>query len=150
MYKSNMNRRNQIIIIVLILIIGGIYYYTRTKTDFAEATRIIDDFYSCVMLNDTYATEPLYHQDFLEVSNIDDTCRFITMINSKLGEIVEYKNENINMKSYTGTDGSYIKVELEYSVTRTKYDSKETFVLLKEDTGYFIYGYNVNSIGLIE
>jgi len=144
------NKRNRIIVIVLIVIIGAVVYIRQLQSDFNEATEVVDQFYSSVILNDTYAVESLFHPAFLEVTSIDEVSDLVNTLNSKLGPMTSYENVNMNMKTYSGTDGSYTRVELVYEVKRTRYDSVETIVLRKEGSYYLIYGYNIDSKRLIQ
>ena len=146
-----MNRRYQIIIIVIVVIVGSVGYNIWTSTsDFTDAKDLVDQFYAAVKIDDMYAIERLFHPAFLEMYDMDEIDNLITACNSKLGEISSYENVKMNKRSYTGTDGSYNRIEMIYEVARLEYDSTETFQLQKEGSRYLIFGYHVNSIGFVE
>ena len=147
-----MNKRALAIVVVVILVaLGGLQFYRGTSKNMEEAQSVADQFYSCLMSNDLETASTLYHSSLLETSSVENITSVIKLIDTKLGKVTEYKLVNINVKSFKGTSDSYIRANIVYSVTRTRYSSEETMVLMKEKNNQFkISSYNVNSEGFIQ
>ena len=146
-----MNRRNQIIIVAGLIIVGAYAAFTNLGSDLDEAKEIATQYYGYLMANDLESASNLYHPELLEFTDLEETNSFLQTVNTKLGEITEYELIDSNIKSTTGTGGTVIRVDLQYQVKRTKYDSTESMVLISENKSPFlIYGYNINSDGFLE
>lgn len=146
-----MIRRNQIIVVVVIVAVGAIFYINNLNSSVDEAKSVADQFYNYIKANDPQLASNLYHSSFFQTTSVEDVNSLIIAVNSKLGNITDYELVNWNIKSFVGTSGSNTRIDLVFEVTRTKYNSIETLVLLKENNAPFlISGYNINSEGLIQ
>ena len=113
---------------------------------------MVDDFYAKIKQGDYEGTLSLYHDKWFNVASREQTLSFLKKIDEKLGVVQTYELSDWNSQSYVGIGGSGNYVTLAYSVNRTRYNSTERFTIFNPQgtDAFYILGYDVNSMGLVE
>ena len=143
-------KRNQVLAIIGTLSIAAAFLiFGSQSSDLNKAKNVANQFYTYLEEEDYQSVLSLYHEDFLNKTNLEETTAFFETLNSKLGDttnrkLVQRYSESINTEA-----GNAIQITLVYEVTREEHNSKETIKILKEGNGsYLIYAYSINSVGL--
>ena len=124
-------------------------HYTDKPLDRDEAERITVKFYYLLRdknYNDTYK---LFSPRFLEVTNTSKIEQIFKTSDEELGEIKDQSLVSWKTNVVKGSNpiSEYLLV---YDVKRSKFNSKETIRLEKENDTIKILSYNVQSDGFIE
>ena len=121
-------------------------YYTDREIDREEAERVTVKFFYLLRDSKHKETHSLFSKRFLKVTNTSKVDEIFNTSDTKLGKI---ENHTLETWHTNIVEGSNPKSEylLVYNVKRSKFDSKETFRLEKENDTIKILGYNVQSDG---
>jgi hypothetical protein len=149
-YQKTFNRKYLFLGVIILLAIGGFMLWNNLSNGPKEAQSVADLFYTDLKNNDLGSASKLYHVKFLQTTSLENVTVFINSVNSKIGPITAYNCVNSNVFSVSGSP-SYSRVTLIYEITRTGYNSRETLILLKDDTNtqFQIASWNIQSSGLL-
>ena len=125
----------------------GYYFFSKLQVGYKNVNNIIDDYYNKRNSQDYEGAIKLLHPDFLEVTSKEKMLNLLTAVDQKLGQ----ETSHIMLNYYINSDTDYgTTIEVSYSVNRTIYNSKETFILKKDGDDYKIIGLNIISDGFLE
>jgi hypothetical protein len=147
-----MRKRKIILVIVSLTIVVSAYatmMYLSAKTFLCDSRKVADKFYTAIMVNDFESTEGIYTSSFLKTTSLEDFAIQINSYNSELGNVTCYKLFIGGSHTTPRNFGIVTETSLVYNVTRIRYNSTETLLLLKRNFGpILIEGYYVQSRGL--
>lgn len=122
--------------------------YNNRPSDKEDAEKVTNKFYNLMKNEQFKETYGLFSKKFIEITDTSKLYNIFRANLEKLGRIDSIHLDQWRTQVVTGTNpfGQYI---LAYTVFRTKYVSKETIGLTKENNLIKIGAYNVNSEGFV-
>jgi hypothetical protein len=125
--------------------------YTRTfknrDDDLDDAKKVTDQFFNALKKDDFKSIYPLFSQRFFQVTPKDSLNYIFVMSKNKLGtvETTGITNWGTQVTEGTTQSGDYM---INFTVHRTKFDSKEQIRLVEEEDGKIrIAYYHITSDG---
>ncbi|OUD35316.1 hypothetical protein [Flavobacterium sp. FPG59] len=124
-------------------------HHTNRPLDKEEVERVTTKFYYSLRDKKYKETHSLFSTRFLEVTDTSKIDKIFQGSDEELGEIKDQILETCETNVVEGSNpiSEYLLV---YKVKRTKFDSKETIHLEKENGTIKILSYNVQSDGFFE
>lgn len=116
-----------------------------TESDKVEGEKITQIYFDNIKLEKPDDNLRLFGKEFLAQISKEDFIKQSNIVDAKLGKVVERNlvKWETNIVDGTNPKSEYLFI---YDVTREKYNSKETFYLIKETTDSIkIHTYNVES-----
>jgi hypothetical protein len=140
-------------LIFLTLIISGCTFTTsrlNREGDRKDAEKVTDQFYAMIKAKKYDDMYNLFSFKFWAVTSVKKMNGIYTMTQNKLGDIVDMKLGDWQTKVVSGTDPS-AEYRLTYNNHRQKFDSRETFLLMKDtDNVIRIVAYDIYSDGFLK
>lgn len=127
-------------------------FYVQRKnneTDKREGEKITGVFFDNVLLEKPKENLKLFSEEFYKQTSKEDLWKQFQFIEEKLGEITSKEIQSWETSVVTGTNpkSEYLFI---YNVEREKFNSVETFYLMKEPNDSIkIYSYKIDSKGLL-
>ncbi|MNU17101.1 hypothetical protein D3C71_52810 [compost metagenome] len=120
--------------------------YLNREVDKNEGDKVVLRFYDLLKNRDYNEVYKLFGPQFFEVTDTSQLEKLFNMTVIKLGPI---KNMGIDQWKTESITGANTRTEYfyNYKVSRTNFDSKESFILVKENDEIKIVRYNVESKG---
>lgn len=112
-----------------------------------EADQFMKTYFDTIKSKDFDKALTLYSDKFYEKTSKEDWLKALNTINKKLGDLENYEQNGFNINTQVGTENSGTYYTFKYKVKYSKYDSVETFTLLRP-TGkkeISILGHNINT-----
>jgi hypothetical protein len=122
--------------------------YVDREVDRQEAERVTVKFFYLLHEKKFNETHSLFSPRFMEVTNKEKLNQLFQASEEKLGSVKDQSLESWNTNVVKGTN-SKSEYLLVYNVKRTKFNSKETLRLEKENDTIKILYYNIESEGLL-
>ena len=139
--------------ILLTLIIGGCTFTStrlNREEDKLDAQKVTNKFFDIVKTGNYAAAHDLFSDKFWKVTSPAHMNDIFTATQKKLGDIVNINLSDWETRVVSGTD-PVAEYKLVYKNHHQKFDSVETFGLMKEDDGKIrILSYNINSDGFFK
>ncbi len=120
------------------------------ENDKNDAEKVTNKFYAMVKAKKYDDMYDLFSFKFWAVTSVKKMNDIYTMTQNKLGDIVDLKLSDWQTKVVSGTD-PFAEYQLIYHNHRQKFDSKETFVLMRDtDDVIRIVAYDIKSDGFLK
>ena len=140
------NRAVKIGVFVAIAAFGVLIVYHTMNSGEDDATAVANQFYSCVMTDDLETASTLFHSLATRLDREGDIASMLKDVEADCGSITNYTISTRNVRTNIGSGGIVTQIDLAINVTRTKYNSEESMILVKRNFEPFrIVIYNVDS-----
>lgn len=119
------------------------------QSDKREAEKVMDVYFDNLLLDKESENLLLFSKEFFKVSSKEKMIKENELIKNKLGKVLgkELKHWETSVVSGTSPKSEYLLV---YDIKREKFNSSETFYLVKEESDSIkIYSYKIESEGLL-
>ncbi|SMC49025.1 hypothetical protein [Moheibacter sediminis] len=119
------------------------------ESDKREGERIMDIYFDNILLDKENENLSLFGKEFYKVSSKEKLMKENEFIKNKLGKLLgkELKHWETAVVSGTSSNSEYLFI---YEIKREKYNSVETFYLIKEALDSIkIHSYKIESEGLL-
>ncbi len=149
-----MKRAGCLVALVVVLLIGalGFLLFRGAGEDSAQAEVIVKGYYEAIQQRDFDRALSYCSPFFFERTSREETTKFLTAVNTKLGALVSYDRVSWRATQQVGQQlGSGTLVTLLYRVKYDKGEAEETIVLFRpiNEATSRIVGYNVSSTALL-
>lgn len=121
-----------------------------SNSDKRDAEKVMDVYFDNLLLDKQNDNLLLFSKEFFKVSSKEKMIEENEFIQNKLGKVLgkELKHWETSVVSGTNPKSEYLLV---YNINREKYNSSETFYLIKEKSDSIkIYSYKIESEGLLK